>query len=245
MTMLMSAFSMDEVEYPWGSLGKVGPSREDIGVVTSTLVAKMDEMRSEFLSEISALREEVKYLRDDIAQLGRVETTGFDDRSVTSFLSLDDLDISNEPRPEITPLSENPDVTVVSDGFTAPPPKPKPAVKEKSKSQKKRKKKKKVEKVVLPNPYENLPDDSIAFELYTNILHHLDEKGPLMNNNMKRLGVIPKGAVVTKKAKASLKKMVADDEKLRFHQVDALRGFYYIEDGREPQDIYLQDIAKS
>ena len=41
MTMLMSAFSMDEVEYPWGSLGKVGPSREDIGVVTSTLVAKM------------------------------------------------------------------------------------------------------------------------------------------------------------------------------------------------------------
>lgn len=241
MTMLMSAFGMEGVEYPWGSLGKVGPSKEDISVVTNTLVAKMDEMRSDFLSEISALREEVESLRNDVVQLGRAETIGFDERSVTSFMSLDELDVSNEPRPEIKPLSENPDVRVVTDGFTAPPPEKKPTKKTKPKKGKKVKK----EKVVLPNPYEDLPDDSIAFEVYTSILHYLDEKGPLMNNNMKQLGVIPRGAIVTKKAKAELKKLVADDEKLRFYQVDALRGFYYIEDGRDPQAIYDEEIALS
>ena len=241
MTMLMSAFGMEGVEYPWGSLGKVGPSKEDISVVTNTLVAKMDEMRSDFLSEISALREEVESLRNDVVQLGRAETIGYDERSVTSFMSLDELNVSNEPRPEIEPLSKNPDVHVVTDGFTAPPPEKKSTKKTKPKEGKKVKK----EKVVLPNPYEDLPHDSIAFEVYTSILHYLDENGPLMNNNMKRLGVIPKGAIVTKKAKAGLKKLVADDEKLRFHQVDALRGFYYIEDGRDPQVIYDEEIALS
>ena len=239
MTMLMSAVPMEEVQYPWGTLGKVGPSREDISVVTDNVNAKLEEVKGELLDEISALRDEIKKLQGDIVSLGRVESGSFDDRSVTSFLNLDELNISEEPRPEVTPLSENPDVRVVSDGFTAPPPEPKP-VKRKSK-----KKKKKVKKEVLPNPYEDLTDDSIAFEVYTNILHHLGERGPVMNNNLKRVGIVPEGAIITKGAKAGLKELVANDRELRFYQVDKIRGFYYREDGRDPQTIYDEDIAKS
>jgi hypothetical protein len=242
MTMLMPALPMEDTQYPWGSLGKVGPSREDISVVTDDLTKKLEEMKGELLSEISALREEIQRLQGDIVHLRRSETSGFDERSITSFLSLDDLNIADEPRPEITPLSENPDVRVVTDGFTAPPPpEPKPVKQRKVK----KKKKKKKAKVILPNPYEDLSDDSIAFEVYTNILHHLDERGPVMNNNLKRVGVVPEGAVITKGAKAGLKELVTNDDRLRFYQVDKIRGFYYIEDGRDPQDIYDEDIAKS
>lgn len=239
MTMLMSAVPMEEVQYPWGSLGKVGPSREDISVVTDNVNAKLEEVKGELLDEISALRDEIKRLQGDIVSLSRAESGSFDDRSVTSFLNLDELNISEEPRPEVTPLSDNPDVRVVSDGFTAPPPEPKP-VKKKSK-----KKKKKVKKEVLPNPYEDLTDDSIAFEVYTNILHHLGERGPVMNNNLKRVGIVPEGAIITKGAKAELKELVSNDDELRFYQVDKIRGFYYREDGRDPQTIYNEDIAKS
>jgi len=239
MTMLMSALPMEDTQYPWGSLGKVGPSREDISVVTDDLTKKLGEVKDELLSEITALREEIQRLQRDIVHLRRSETSGFDERSVTSFLSLDDLNIADEPRPEVVPLSENPDVRVVADGFTAPPPKPR------SIKQRKVKRKRKKRKVVLPNPYEDLSDDSIAFEVYTNILHHLDERGPVMNNNLKRVGVVPEGAVITKGAKAGLKELVTNDDRLRFYQVDKIRGFYYIEDGRDPQDIYDEDIAKS
>lgn len=239
MTMLMSAVPMEEVQYPWGSLGKVGPSREDISVVTDSVNAMLEEVKGELLDEISALRDEIKRLQGDIISLSRVESGSFDDRSVTSFLNLDELNISEEPRPEVTPLSDNPDVRVVSDSFTAPPPEPKP-VKKKSK-----KKKKKVKKEVLPNPYEDLTDDSIAFEVYTNILHHLGERGPVMNNNLKRVGIVPEGAIITKGAKAELKELVSNDDELRFYQVDKIRGFYYREDGRDPQTIYDEDIAKS
>lgn len=240
MTMLMSELLMEDTQYPWGSLGKVGPSREDISVVTDDLTKKLEEMKGELLSEISALREEIHRLQGDIVNLRRSETSGFDERSVTSFLSLDDLNIADEPRPEVTPLSENPDVRVVADGFTAPPPEPKSIRQRKVKGKKKKK-----AKVILPNPYEDLSDDSIAFEVYTNILHHLDERGPVMNNNLKRVGVVPEGAVITKGAKAGLKELVTNDDRLRFYQVDKIRGFYYIEDGRDPQDIYDEDIAKS
>tara|TARA_Y100000287_G_scaffold35805_1_gene26877 strand:+ start:1498 stop:2229 length:732 start_codon:yes stop_codon:yes gene_type:complete len=241
MTMLISAMFMEEVEYPWGSLGKVGPSREDISVVTDNVNAKLEEVKSELLDEISALRDEIKRLQGDIVGLSRSESGSFDDRSVTSFLNLDELNISEEPRPEVTPLSENPDVRVVTDGFVAPPPEPK-SVKKKTK---KKKTKKKPKKDVLPNPYKDLSDDSIAFEVYTNILHHLGERGPVMNNNLKRVGIVPEGAIITKGAKAELKELVANDSELRFYQVDKIRGFYYREDGRDPQTIYDEDIAKS
>jgi len=240
MTMLISAIPMEEVEYPWGSLGKVGPSREDIGVVTDNVNAKLEEVKGELLDEISALRDEIRKLQGDIVNLGRYEGGSFDERSVTSFLSLDELNIADKPRPEVTPLSDNPDVRVVTDGFVAPPPEPKP-VKKKTK----KKTKKKPKKEVLPNPYKDLPDDSIAFEVYTNILHHLGERGPVMNNNLKRVGIVPEGAIITKGAKAVLKELVAKDSDLRFYQVDKIRGFYYREDGRDPQTIYDEDIAKS
>ena len=227
---------MTDVEYPWGSLGRVGPPREDIDGLTALL----ESVKSSLLEEISSLKAEVEGLRADLLHYQRSQLDDFDEKSVTSFLSLDDLGIvSEEPRPEVVPLSENPNVRVIEDGFTAPPP-------SKEVNKKKAKKKKAVKKV-LPNPFEGIDDNEVLDEVYNDILVYLENKGPVMNNNLKRTGIIPEGAILTKKVKDGLKQMVSQDtNSVRYHKLDKMRGFYYgAWDDREPMDIYNQDISKT
>lgn len=232
----MSRVVMTDVEYPWGSLGRVGPPREDIDGLTALL----ESVKSSLLEEISSLKAEVEGLRADLLHYQRSQLDDFDEKSVTSFLSLDDLGIvSEEPRPEVVPLSENPNVRVIEDGFTAPPPS--------KKVNKKKAKKKKAVKKVLPNPFEGIDDNEVLDEVYNDILVYLENKGPVMNNNLKRTGIIPEGAILTKKVKDGLKQMVSQDtNSVRYHKLDKMRGFYYgAWDDREPMDIYNQDISKT
>lgn len=235
MTMRMSRWVMTDVEYPWGSLGKVGPPREDISMVA----AQLEDMQSALMAEIVDLKDRVRQLREDFLQFQRSSVEGFDERSVTSFMNLDDLGVAEDERPEVIPLSEDPDVTVIKDSFTAPPP-----VKGKVG---KRKKAKKVKKPVLPNPYEGLEEGSVAGGIYLDILQYIETKGPVMNNNLKRTGIVPEGAVMNKKVKELLKVRVAgDDSGIRYHKLDRMRGFYYgAWDDRDPVEIYDQDISKS
>jgi hypothetical protein len=68
-----------------------------------------------------------------------------------------------------------------------------------------------------------------------------------MNNNLKRTGIIPEGAILTKKVKDGLKQLVLQDTaSIRYHKLDKMRGFYYgAWDDRDPVEIYDQDISKS
>ena len=156
-------------------------------------------------------------------------------------MSLDDLGIvSDEPRPEIVPLSQDPDVRVITDSFTAPPPVKKKPVKKKGKS-------KKGVKQVLPNPFKGVDDEEVLDDVFADILLYLENKGPVMNNNLKRTGIVPEGAILTKGVKDGLKELVTrDTSSIRYHKLDKMRGFYYgAWDDREPMDIYNQDISKS
>ena len=227
---------MTGVEYPWGSLGRVGPPKENI----DNLVTLVEELRIDLLAEIESLRGEVKGLREDVLHYQRSQMSDFDEKSVTSFMSLDDLGIvSDEPRPEIVPLSQDPDVRVISDSFTAPPPVKKKPIKKKGKS-------KKAVKQVLPNPFEGLDDEDVLNDVFADILLYLENKGPVMNNNLKRTGIVPEGAILTKKVKDGLKELVTGESSVvRYHKLDKMRGFYYgAWDDREPMDIYNQDISK-
>ena len=155
----MSRMVMTGVEYPWGSLGRVGPPKENI----DNLVTLVEELKVELLAEIESLKGEVKGLRADILHHQRSQMSDFDEKSITSFMSLDDLGVvSDEPRPEIVPLSQDPDVRVITDSFTAPPPVKKKSVK-KGKS-------KKAVKQVLPNPFEGLDDDDVLNDVFDDIL---------------------------------------------------------------------------
>ena len=232
----MSRMVMTGVEYPWGSLGKVGPPKEDI----DNLVTLVEGLKVDLLAEIKSLKDEVKSLRADILHHQRSQMSDFDEKSITSFMSLDDLGVvSDEPRPEVVPLSQDPDVRVISDSFTAPPPVKKKSVKKKGKS-------KKAVKQVLPNPFEGLDDDDVLNDVSADILLYLENKGPVMNNNLKRTGIIPEGAILTKKVKDGLKELVTEGaSSIRYHKLDRMRGFYYgAWDDREPMDIYNQDISK-
>lgn len=232
----MSRIVMTGVEYPWGSLGRVGPPKENI----DNLVTLVEELRIDLLAEIESLRGEVKGLREDVLHYQRSQMSDFDEKSVTSFMSLDDLGIvSDEPRPEIVPLSQDPDVRVISDSFTAPPPVKKKPIKKKGKS-------KKAVKQVLPNPFEGLDDEDVLNDVFADILLYLENKGPVMNNNLKRTGIVPEGAILTKKVKDGLKELVTGESSVvRYHKLDKMRGFYYgAWDDREPMDIYNQDISK-
>jgi len=226
---------MTDVEYPWSSLGKVGPSREDIGIVT----AQLEEMKSVLMVEIGDLKESIRQLREEFTHFQRSSTDGFDERSVTSFMNLDELGVAEDARPEVIPLSENPDVRVIEDGFTAPPPE--------KKKVRKRKKSKKVKKPVLPNPYEGLEAGGVASDVYLEIQHYIETKGPVMNNNLKRTGIVPEGAILSKKVKELLKGLLEETESsICYHKLDKMRGFYYgAGDDRDPVEIYDQDISKS
>jgi len=232
----MSRIVMTGVEYPWGSLGRVGPPKENI----DNLVTLVEELKIDLLAEIESLRGEVKGLREDVLHYQRSQMSDFDEKSVTSFMSLDDLGIvSDEPRPEIVPLSQDPDVRVISDSFTAPPPVKKKPIKKKGKS-------KKAVKQVLPNPFEGLDDEDVLNDVFADILLYLENKGPVMNNNLKRTGIVPEGAILTKKVKDGLKELVTGESSVvRYHKLDKMRGFYYgAWNDREPMDIYNQDISK-
>ena len=108
-------------------------------------------------------------------------------------------------------------------------------------------KSKKAVKKVLPNPFEGLDDDEVLSDVYDDILLYLENTGPVMNNNLKRTGVIPEGAILTKKVKDGLKQLVLQDStSVCYHKLDKMRGFYYgAWDDRDPVEIYDQDISKS
>ena len=227
---------MTGVEYPWGSLGRVGPPKENI----DNLVTLVEGLKVDLLAEIESLKDEVKGLREDVLHYQRSQMSDFDEKSVTSFMSLDDLGVvSDEPRPEIVPLSQDPDVRVIDDSFTAPPPVKKKPVKKKGKS-------KKVVKQVLPNPFKGMDDEEVLDDVFADILLYLENKGPVMNNNLKRTGIVPEGAILTKGVKDGLKELVTrDTSSIRYHKLDKMRGFYYgAWDDRDPMDIYNQDISK-
>jgi len=183
-------------------------------------VTTLTEMVTTLTESVDELKRMIAKTPYDVeSAVMRVSRTSFDEHNVTSFLSLDDLEIETEERPDEEDNSETVEVTVVSGSLTAPAPKKK-----------------------VDDSFDNLTDEEVADKVLDNLNSYIDENGPIMNAHLKLRGIIPKGFSLSKKSKSIIKERVSqEDSDVRQHKLDRIRGFYYKPsnwDGESPDEIY-------
>ena len=203
--------------FSWSSLGG-----------NSQYTRQIEELKQEnavIMANLEMLMKSVGELKDALATIPydvesavmRVSRNTFDERSVTSFLSLDDLEINSDERPDDEPQTEVIDVTVVSGSLIAPPP-------------------------VKEERMDDLTDEEVADAVLNKLSAYIDESGPIMNAHLKLRGIIPKGFTLSKKSKSIIKERVAHDEsEIQQHKLDRIRGFYYKSTNwadETPEEIY-------
>lgn len=182
-----------------------------------TVLTSMVATLTESVNELKRMIAKTPY--DVESAVMRVSRTSFDEHNVTSFLSLDDLEIETGERPDEEENTETVPVTVVSGSLTAPAP----------------------EKQV-DDSFDNLTDEEVADRVLDNLNSYIDENGPIMNAHLKLRGIIPKEFSLSKKSKSIIKERVSqEDSDVRQHKLDRIRGFYYKPsnwDGESPDAIY-------
>lgn len=186
----------------------------------AVLSAKIDML----IDTVNDLKSQLVRIPYDVeSAVMRVSRNTFDEHSVTSFLSLDDLEIESEERPDSEQEVEEIEVTVVSGSLTAPAPN------------------KDVE-----DDFDGLTDEEVADRVVDNLSRYLDENGPLMNAHLKLRGIIPKGYSLSKKSKSIIKERVGQEEsEVRQHKLDRIRGFYYKPSNwgdESPEQIYDKSL---
>ena len=191
------------------------------------LQANIAQLTSEVRSEVNNihsvigdLKAEVKTMNQNfILDSRRVLSGNYDDRSVSTFMSLDELNIEPPKRPveEDEPLMVADEIRIVEEGFTAPVP----------------------EDIVESDPIEDMSDEDVAAEILQRIEGYVEENGVLMNFSMKKKGIVPKDFVLNKGVKELMKASVKlEDSKIRLYKLDKMRGMYHMSDVVDPQSLY-------
>lgn len=233
---------MAEESFSWASIGSSSPSSTKMLQILETipvlmrdnkieLQSNMAQLRNDVRSEIVAIHETIGDLKAEVRTMNqnflldtRKMTSGdYDDRSVSTFLSLDELNIEPQSRPESEeePEQEPPvvadEIRIVETGFTAPTP----------------------EETIASDPIEDMVDEDIAAEILNRIEDYLQEHEVLMNFSMKKKGIIPTDYVVSKNVKEMIKTAVKlEDSKVRLYKLDKMRGMYHKPGVIDPQSLY-------
>ena len=176
-------------------------------------------------SLIGDLKAEVRTMNQNfILDSRKALSNTYDDRSVSTFLSLDDLNLEPPKRPveeneeeDDDPLMVADEVRIVESGFTAPVP----------------------EEVIASDPIEDMSDEDVAAEILHRIESYVEENGVLMNFSMKKKGIVPKDFVLNKGVKELMKAAVKlEDSKVRLYKLDKMRGMYHMDHVSDPQSLY-------
>ncbi len=229
---------MAEETFSWANIGSGSPQNAKILQLLETIPVLMrdhkmelqaniaqlaSEVRSEvnnIYSVIGDLKAEVKTMNQNfILDSRRVLSGNYDDRSVSTFMSLDELNIEPPKRPveEDEPLMVADEIRIVEEGFTAPVP----------------------EDIVESDPIEDMSDEDVAAEILQRIEEYVEENGVLMNFSMKKKGIVPKDFVLNKGVKELMKASVKlEDSKIRLYKLDKMRGMYHMSDVVDPQSLY-------
>ncbi len=229
---------MAEETFSWANIGSGSPQNAKILQLLETipvlmrdhkmeLQANIAQLTSEVRSEVNNihsvigdLKAEVKTMNQNfILDSRRVLSGNYDDRSVSTFMSLDELNIEPPKRPveEDEPLMVADEIRIVEEGFTAPVP----------------------EDIVESDPIEDMSDEDVAAEILQRIEGYVEENGVLMNFSMKKKGIVPKDFVLNKGVKELMKASVKlEDSKIRLYKLDKMRGMYHMSDVVDPQSLY-------
>ena len=233
---------MTEDTFSWASLGNTSPQNAKILQLLETIPVLMRDNKMELQSNIAQLRNDVRTeitnihstigdLKAEVRTMNqnfildsrKALSNDYDDRSVSTFMSLDELNIEPPKRPveeeeeDDEPLMVADEIRIVEDGFTAPVP----------------------EDVVESDPIEDMSDEDVAAEILQRIEAYVEENGVLMNFSMKKKGIVPKDFVLNKGVKELMKASVKlEDSKIRLYKLDKMRGMYHMSHISDPQSLY-------
>ncbi len=233
---------MTEDTFSWASLGNTSPQNAKILQLLETIPVLMRDNKMELQSNIAQLRNDVRTeitnihstigdLKAEVRTMNqnfildsrKALSNNYDDRSVSTFMSLDELNIEPPKRPveeeeeDDEPLMVADEIRIVEDGFTAPVP----------------------EDVVESDPIEDMSDEDVAAEILQRIEAYVEENGVLMNFSMKKKGIVPKDFVLSKGVKELMKASVKlEDSKIRLYKLDKMRGMYHMSHISDPQSLY-------
>jgi hypothetical protein len=153
----------------------------------------------------------------------RMASGNYDDKSVTSFLSLDDLNIEAPSRPVEDSIDEDDslviaeEMIIVNDGFTAPVP-------ERNKNK---------------ESYEGMTDEDIVIKIIDDLKTYLSEHTAVMNYSLRKKGIIPDEYEMPASVKKLLKTAVnMDDSEVQLYKLDKMRGMYHFNGVENPQELY-------
>ena len=193
------------------------------------LQANIAQLASEVRSEVNNIHSIIGDLKGEVRTMNqnfildsrKALSSNYDDRSISTFMSLDDLNIEPPKRPieeeEEEPLMVADEIRIVPDGFTAPVP----------------------EEEVESDPIEDMSDEDVAAEILRRIEEYVGENAVLMNFSMKKKGIVPKDFVLNKGVKELMKASVKlEDSRIRLYKLDKMRGMYHMSDVVDPQSLY-------
>jgi len=231
---------MTEETFSWANIGSGSPQSAKILQILETipilmrdnkmeLQANMAQLANEVRSEVNNIHSVIGDLKAEVRTMNqnfildsrKALSNNYDDRSISTFMSLDELNIEPPKRPveeeDDDPLMVADEVRIVEAGFTAPVP----------------------EEVVESDPIEDMSDEDVAAEILQRIETYVEENGVLMNFSMKKKGIVPKDFVLSKGVKALMKASVKlEDSRIRLYKLDKMRGMYHMSDVSDPQSLY-------
>jgi hypothetical protein len=230
---------MEEAPFSWSNIGNTSPQPTRLMQLLETipvllrdnkleLQSNMANLRMEMVSAIADIHKTIGNLKVEVHTMNnnflldsrKVLASDYDDRSVTTFLTLDELDIIPKERPieeedDVPIIAE--EITIVSGGLTAPVPE------------------KPIEKV----SFDGMTDEDIVVDIVSRIEAYLQETPVLMNFSFKKKSIIPRDYIMPKSVKELLKASVKlDDSPIRLHKLDKMRGMYYLGDVEDPAVLY-------
>lgn len=232
---------MTEETFSWANIGSGTPQSARILQILETipilmrdnkmeLQANMAQLAGEVRREVSNIHSLIGDLKAEVRTMNqnfildsrKALSNNYDDRSISTFMSLDDLNLEPPKRPveeeeDDDPLMVADEVRIVGSGFTAPAP----------------------EEVVNSDPIEDMSDEDVAAEILQRIETYVEENGVLMNFSMKKKGIVPKDFVLNKGVKELMKAAVKlEDSKVRLYKLDKMRGMYHMSHISDPQSLY-------
>jgi len=232
---------MTEETFSWANIGSSSPQNAKILQLLETipvlmrdnkieLQSNMAQLRNDVRTEINHIQEIIGDLKAEVRTMNqnfildsrKVLSSNYDDRSISTFMSLEDLNIEPPSRPVQETEDEDPllvadEVLIVQEGFVAPVP----------------------EEVIESDPIENMSDEDVAAEILQRIETYVEENGVLMNFSMKKKGIVPKDFVLNKGVKELMKAAVKlEDSKVRLYKLDKMRGMYHMSHISDPQSLY-------
>ena len=230
---------MTEETFSWASIGMSSPQNTKILQLLETIPVLMRDNKMELQTNMAQLRNDVRNeinnihnvigdLKAEVRTMNqnfildsrKALSTNYDDRSVSTFMSLEDLNIESTERPvedEDETLMVADEVIIIEEGFTAPIP----------------------EETIKSDPIENMTDEDVAAEILGRVETYLSENTVLMNFSMKKKGIVPTDFVLNKTVKELMKAAVRlEDSPIRLYKLDKMRGMYHLDGVDDPQSLY-------